>query len=178
MLSSFREFVSESIEYISSGEKDMRRSKEEMEERIQTTQAHATLIRRATMGRSSLASKARSHEQMLHWKISALSEQVRGEVKTSRTRVMDWDELFNKINLFVEEGIKGEDGLEGSIDDIEMAPLLSQLPRPQNLQPLPLLPPPLLLQQTIHNNSPAIHQQHRKETLRKDSEAYSNHRRL
>jgi len=58
--------VSESIEYISSGEKDMRRSEEEMEERIQTTQAHATLIRRATMGRSSLASKARSHEQMLH----------------------------------------------------------------------------------------------------------------
>jgi hypothetical protein len=34
MLSSFREFVSESIEYISSGEKDTRRSKEEMEERI------------------------------------------------------------------------------------------------------------------------------------------------
>lgn len=93
-------------------------------------------------------------------------EQVRGEVKTSRTRVMDWDELFNKINLIVEEGIKGEDGLEGSIDDIEMAPLLSQLPRPQNLQPLPLLPPPLLLQQTIHNNSPTTQKRNFKKAFR------------
>jgi hypothetical protein len=76
---------------------------------------------------------------------------------------MDWDELFNKINLIVEESIKGEDGLEGSIDDIEMAPLLSQLPRPQNLQPLPLLPPPLLLQ---HNNSPTTQKRNFKTAFR------------
>ena len=52
---------------------------------------------------------------------------MRGVVETSRKRVME-DE-FNKINLFIEEGIKGEDGLEGSIDDIEVAPRLNQLPR-------------------------------------------------
>ena len=39
------------------------------------------------------------------------------------------EDKFNKINLFIEEGIKGEDGLEGSIDDIEVAPRLNQLPR-------------------------------------------------
>ena len=121
ILSAFREFVSENIEYISSSEKDTRQSKAKMEEmRIETLQAQRDAYKESNDGNILNSLKGKVTRAQAALKDLGAIGKVGGVVKKSRKRVLDWDKVFDKINLFVEECIKGEDGLEGSIDDINL----------------------------------------------------------